>query len=211
MLSVRITSLPAVGSLRLNNVPVTVNQEISAADLSAGLLKFTPVANDNGVNYASFTFQVRDDGGTANNGIDLDPTPNTISFEVIPINDAPGGTNKSITINEDATYTVVANDFGFTDPIDSNAFQSVRITTLPALGSLRLNNVPVTLNQDITVANINSGLLKFTPATNGNGTNYASFAIRVRDNGGTLNSGIDLDQRPIRLASTSLLLMMYRR
>ncbi len=210
-MSVIIESLPTAGTLNLNNVPVSLFSEISAADISAGLLTFTPDTNVNGDNYASFSFRVRDDGGTTNGGFDAAFLPNTITFDVVPSNDPPSGANKSITINEDATYTVVANDFGFADPIEGNVLQSVRITTLPALGSLRLNNVPVTLNQDITVANINSGLLRFTPATNGNGTNYASFAFRVRDNGGTLNSGIDLAQRPIRLASTSLLLMMYRR
>ena len=35
---------------------------------------FTPAANANGAAYASFTFQVQDDGGTANGGVDLDPT-----------------------------------------------------------------------------------------------------------------------------------------
>ena len=33
---------------------------------------FTPAANANGTAYASFTFQVQDDGGTANGGVDLD-------------------------------------------------------------------------------------------------------------------------------------------
>ena len=33
---------------------------------------FTPVANANGAGYASFTFQVQDDGGIANGGVDLD-------------------------------------------------------------------------------------------------------------------------------------------
>ena len=34
-----------------------------------------PGGDANGAGYASFTFQVQDDGGTANGGIDLDPTP----------------------------------------------------------------------------------------------------------------------------------------
>ena len=35
------------------------------ANVTAGDLKFTPVANANGFGYASFNFQVQDDGGTA--------------------------------------------------------------------------------------------------------------------------------------------------
>ena len=45
------------------------------ADINGGKLMFTPAANANGAGYASFTFQVQDDGGTANGGVDLDPTP----------------------------------------------------------------------------------------------------------------------------------------
>ena len=38
----------------------------------------TPAANANGAGYASFTFQVRDDGGTANGGVDLDTSERAI-------------------------------------------------------------------------------------------------------------------------------------
>ena len=48
---------------------------MSVADISAGKLKFTPAANANGAGYATFTFQVQDDGGTANGGVDLDQSP----------------------------------------------------------------------------------------------------------------------------------------
>ena len=52
---------------------------VGVADITAGNLVFTPAANANGAAYASFTFQVQDDGGTANGGVDLDPTANTIT------------------------------------------------------------------------------------------------------------------------------------
>ena len=54
---------------------MTAGQIRRVADITAGKLKFTPAANANGAGYASFTFQVQDDGGTANGGVDLDPTP----------------------------------------------------------------------------------------------------------------------------------------
>jgi len=52
-------------------------------------LTFTPNLNGNGTGYTDFTFQVQDDGGTANGGVDFDTTPNTITFDVTPVNDAP--------------------------------------------------------------------------------------------------------------------------
>ena len=51
---------------------MTAGQSISVANINSGNLKFAPAANANGAGYASFTFQVQDDGGTANGGVDLD-------------------------------------------------------------------------------------------------------------------------------------------
>ena len=80
--AVKITTLPSVGTLKDNNVAVTAGQFVSAADIAAGKLTFSPVMSGSGSPYASFTFQVQDDGGTAGGGVDLDPTPNTITINV---------------------------------------------------------------------------------------------------------------------------------
>ena len=198
LLAVKITALPAAGSLTDNGVAVALNQFISVADINSGLLKFTPAANANGASYASFTFAVQDNGGTANSGVDLDPTPNTITVNVTSVNDAPAGTDATVTTPEDTAYTFSTADFGFSDPDDvpANSLLAVKITALPAAGSLTDNGVAVALNQFISVADINSGLLKFTPAANANGASYASFTFAVQDNGGTANSGVDLDPTP---------------
>ena len=79
---VRIASLPGVGQLTNNAVAVTAGQTISAADITAGKLVFTPVTGQSGAGYASFGFQVQDNGGVANGGIDLDPTVRTLTINV---------------------------------------------------------------------------------------------------------------------------------
>ena len=198
LLAVKIATLPAAGSVKLSGVAVTAGQFISAANIAAGNLTFTPAANANGTGYASFTFQVQDDGGTANGGVDLDPTQRTLTIDVTAVNDAPAGANKTVTVLEDATYTFATSDFGFTDTADSpsNTLLNVKITTLPAAGSLKLSGVAVTAGQFITAANITAGNLKFTPAANGSGADYAAFTFQVQDNGGTANGGIDLDPAP---------------
>jgi hypothetical protein len=89
LLSVRIASLPAAGSLTLGGVAVTAGQEVTLADLAAGRLLFRPATSATGTNYANFTFQVRDDGGTSNGGVDLDPSANRLTFNVLDINEAP--------------------------------------------------------------------------------------------------------------------------
>ena len=77
---------------------------------------------------------MQDNGGTANGGVDLDQSANTITINVTSVNDAPAGADNVKTINEDAAYTFAAADFGFSDPNDSpaNALAAVKITTLPA-------------------------------------------------------------------------------
>jgi hypothetical protein len=144
--AVKISSLPANGTLRYNGVAITPAQvtagfEVLAANL--GLLTFVPAANANGSAYASFTFQVRDNGGTANGGMDLDLTPNTISFNVTPVNDAPAGTDGTVTLLEGSIKTFAASDFGFSD-VDGHSLAAVKISSLPANGTLRYNGVAIT-------------------------------------------------------------------
>ena len=118
-------------------------------------------------------------------------------------NDPPAGTDKTVTVAEDGSYVFTAADFGFGDFNDSpaNALAAVKISSLPAAGSLLYNNVAVTAAQvaagfEVSAADIASGLLRFAPAAQANGTGYASFTFQVRDNGGTASGGVDTDQSP---------------
>ncbi|KJK01817.1 hypothetical protein UB43_07150 [Pseudomonas sp. 21] len=88
---VRIDSLPSNGTLKFNGNAVTAGQVIDAADL--GKLVFTPAANANGNNYANFTFSVKDSSNT------YDTTPNKITFNVTPVNDAPVAVNDNFTLS----------------------------------------------------------------------------------------------------------------
>ncbi|MDJ0864882.1 MAG: DUF4347 domain-containing protein [Myxococcota bacterium] len=89
LLEVRIASVPALGTLRAGPLVLAGGESVSAAAIAAGDLVYTPAPGTSGPALASFTFQVRDDGGTANGGVDLDPTPNTITIDVTTVNDAP--------------------------------------------------------------------------------------------------------------------------
>ncbi|MBU3581992.1 hypothetical protein ICN19_08175, partial [Polynucleobacter sp. AP-Capit-er-40B-B4] len=97
--AVIITTLPVDGTLKLNGVAVTAGQVITAADIAN--LVYTPVANANGSNYANFTFQVIDDGGTANNGQNTDQSPNTITINITPVNDIFTDAPETVTTPED--------------------------------------------------------------------------------------------------------------
>src|SRR6185436_11952818 len=155
--AVRITTLPGAGTLQNDGVNVTAGQFVSLADINAGKLVFTPVTNAHGAGYATFTFQVQDDGGTANGGVDLDTSARTMTVNVTSVNDAPVGTSNTVTTLEDNAYTFTAADFGFTDLSDSpvNALLNVKITTLPGAGTLTNDGVNVTAGQFVSLADIN--------------------------------------------------------
>ena len=58
MANVLITQLPTDGTLTLgdgqgNDVPITAPDRISRAEIEAGLLKYTPPADENGDDYTS--------------------------------------------------------------------------------------------------------------------------------------------------------------
>jgi hypothetical protein len=194
--SVIITTIPggAAGTLTDNGVTLVAGATVSKADIDGGLLKFNPAANANGNGEAAFTFQVKDDGGTANLGVDTDQSPNTMTFNVTSVNDAPAGTDK--TVGTAGSYTFGVADFGFSDPLDAgsaagaNAFQAVKITTSPGTGALTNNGVAVNAGDFISVTDIAAGHLVFTPTGGAND----SFTFQVQDNGGLANGGVDLDQ-----------------
>jgi hypothetical protein len=192
-----IVSPASSGSLTINGTIVSVSTTISPASVTAGSLVYTPVANAKGSPVATFTFQVHDDGGTANGGVDLDPTPNTISINVTSVNDAPSGADKTVTTNEDVAYTFVAADFGFTDAFDTppNNFLSVVVSPVGS-GSLTINGVPVSVSTTINAASVTAGLLVYTPVPNANGTPVTTFTFQVKDDGGTALGGLDTDASP---------------
>ncbi len=109
--AVRIDSLPGAGGLAWCGVAVTSGQVIAAASLVN--LVFTPAANANGANYASFSFCVKDQNGS------FDVSPKTISFNLTAVNDAPvisaGGTGKVTTdfvLADDEAYAAAVQADG---------------------------------------------------------------------------------------------------
>jgi Ca2+-binding RTX toxin-like protein len=113
---------------------------------------------------------------------------------VSSVNDAPSGSNKTVTTKEDVAYALKAADFGFSD-VDGNTLAAVRISSLPGAGKLTNNGAALGVGALVSIADINSGKLKFTPAKDANGLNHASFTFQVKDNG----SGGNLDPTPNKI------------
>ncbi|MCP5012902.1 MAG: hypothetical protein GY942_23235, partial [Aestuariibacter sp.] len=153
---------------------------VSVTDITSGKLKFKAAANANGIGYDLFTFQVQDDGGVVNGGVDTDQSANTITIDVTGVNDAPTAADNSVSTNEDTTYIFSATDFSYSD-IDADTLASIEVTTLETVGALQLSGVDVTLNQVISKADIDASNLTFVPVADANGTSYDSFSFSVND------------------------------
>lgn len=145
---------------------------------SAGVLTFTPAANANGS--ATITLVAVDNGGTANGGVDTSPAQ-TFTITVTPVNDAP-----SFTAGADQTVTSATGSPQTVNP------WATAISAGPA------DETGQTLSFEIT-NNTNSGLFSAGPAVSATGVltytlaggGTAAITLRLVDNGGTANGGVD--------------------
>lgn len=128
------------------------------------------------------------DGNTGVQGTGGALSDNTglVNVAITATNDAPAGTDNTLNLNEDDTYTFTAADFGYTDPDVVDTFTNLRIDTVPANGELQLNGVTVAAGQIIPVANIPN--LVFVPITHESGNNYGNFTFSVGDQSGLPNA-----------------------
>ncbi|MCA9172387.1 MAG: cadherin-like domain-containing protein, partial [Planctomycetales bacterium] len=116
LLAIHVQTLPGTGTLLLNGVAVNAGDMVSASAIASGLLVYHPVADTSGNSYASFSFSVQDNGGTLNGGVDIDPTPNVFTFNVLAANNAPLATNDTYATSSFVDLIVgapglLANDF----------------------------------------------------------------------------------------------------
>ncbi|MES2337070.1 MAG: VCBS domain-containing protein [Pseudomonadota bacterium] len=183
---------------------VTINfnsDDATAARVSAVIrsIQYSNRGSDNPVaGERTVTVTLNDgDGGASTSSY-------TTTINVVAVNDAPSGADRTVTLSEDGTYVVTAANFGFSD-LDGNTLAAVKITTLPTAGTLYIDSdgagtgslgVPVVAGDFVTVATINAGKLVFVPAADGNGATYATMTFQVQDNGitGGSNGDQNLDQ-----------------
>ncbi|WP_368084998.1 VCBS domain-containing protein [Vibrio splendidus] len=174
---VTISSLPSHGLLLLNGNAVTANQQISKADLDAGHLTFTPSNNENGANYAQFTF-------TANDG-HKNSASATMVVDVNAVNDAPIVGSSFISSLEDKPHAFTTADFKYSD-IDGDALNHITITNV-AHGVLSLNGTIVNVGDDVSASDVSS--LIFTPTHNYFSSGVSGLgAVQFTANDGHLDS-----------------------
>lgn len=161
-----------------------------AVSPTTGDLTYIPAANASGV--ANVRVVLRDNGGTADGGIDSSVA--TITITVNAINDAPSFTNAGDqTALEDAPAQSVNN--WATNLSAGPANESSQTLSFTATSS-----VPSLFSTQPAISN--TGTLTYTPATNANGT--AIITVTCKDNGGVANGGIDSVRATFNITITAV-------
>ena len=152
-------------------------------DNGDGTWSYTPAANDD--TDVSFAYTVTDS---------MDIIAGSAVLDIIPVNDSPEGVDSTVQTPEDTPYVLTISDFPFSDGLEGDEFSGILITSLPVDGVLSLSGVPVMVMDFIDASEIEGGALVFTPPLNfvSNGSDNA-LGYLLRDSGGTLNGGVDVD------------------
>jgi D-Tyr-tRNAtyr deacylase len=182
--SITITTLATNGTLYLNGTAVTLNQVISATDIAANKLTFTPNANFNGA--ASFNYTVSDGALSSNVA--------TVTISVAAVNDPPVDGNETVTTNEDspATGNVLTNATDvdgdpltvstFTVAGDNTTYSAGQTATLAGVGTLVIGS---------------NGSYSFTPAANYNGAVPVATYTVSDGKGGSDTSTLTISVTPV--------------
>ena len=193
LVSVQITTLEDDGALQYYDgsawQDVTLNQVITATDISNGYLRLNPDANDNGSPYTTFAF-------TVNDGDSDSATPNTMTINVVAVNDDPVADDETNTATEGTTTTVTdgASDVlaGDTDPESDTLTVSGIRTGTEAAGTGTSGSVGSSLTGTYGALTIESdGTYTYTPndslGATETGTDY--FTYTVSDGNGGDDTG----------------------
>ncbi|MDH0665341.1 type I secretion C-terminal target domain-containing protein, partial [Pseudomonas sp. GD03858] len=151
----------------------------------------------------NFTVKISGATGGGFENLQVDSGKSSVTTTIIDNDHMPVSTGGAVTGSEDTDYVFKWGDFNVTDA-DGNTGLSVTISKLPDLGSLKFFNgtswVDVSLNQNISQADIAAGKLKFVPLANqsgadgyggtGVGNKQADYAqIKYKPNDGTNTGG----------------------
>lgn len=181
---IKITTLPTV-DLLLSGVPVTLNQEIDVADINSNLLTYIADAGITTEYDDAFEFDIADTGSLTFPG--LVGVMNIYVGEAVNLPPSEVGDGAAtVDYGETLIFTSAMFTTGTTpvyvDPEGDNP-QAVKILTLPNLGIIYYNGIPVTANQIISVADIDSGLLTYTPDNADTDGDVQGFTFAVSDVG----------------------------
>lgn len=140
--------------------------------LTSGVVRFTPTPNFNGT--TTFNYTINDGNGGSDTA--------TVTVTVTPVNDNPTANNDSVTVLEDSGATVINVLTNDSIAPDTGETLTVTAITQPAQGT--------------GTVTLTSGVVRYTPALNFNGT--TTFTYTISDgNGGTATATVTVTVTPV--------------
>ena len=104
------------------------------------------------------------------------------TFDIVAsTNNPPTASNGEVTASEDTDYAFTAANFNFSDTNSGDALFSVKITSVPAMGTLQVDGTALTSASTVTKVDIDASKLTYSPPANANGDTYATFQFKVND------------------------------
>jgi len=169
--AVQITSLPVLGTLKLNGTVVTNGAIIAAANINN--LTYQSALYGFGTPYTTMGVKVKN----ANNVWSIADAMMTVN--VTYVNHPPTSPNGSITAIGDSVYTFWKTDFPFSDVDAGNRLSAIKVASLPAHGTLKLAGKSITSVPSDAILATNTCLLTYTPNAGYVGSD--SFNYQVSD------------------------------
>jgi hypothetical protein len=200
--AVKITSLPALGSLQLNGVSISVNDEITTAELNSSSFVYVSDQSNTSGYSDEIEFTVSDVGSntfmSVSNNVFI-----SVAEEVSTSNLAPsavGDGEEDLVSGQSFVFTVAsltsALDPPYADP-ENNPPYKLLITGLPTYGKIRFNGTVVVIGQEIpfdnggvdTIDILNGKLIYTNEGVPENSADNDSFQFQISDTGSQTYSG----------------------
>ena len=164
-------------------ISVEADGTSNATNIGANARRYTLTASEEGKK-VQVEVSFVDNGGTSEGPLASAAYPASGTVVAAPVpNILPTAAHSTVTTDEDTDHTFAATDFGYADS-DRDDLASVKITGLPAAGTLTLNGTAIAsgaLPKTVPAADLTASKLKYSPPPNANGTGYASFTFKVND------------------------------
>ncbi len=156
-----------------------------------GTLTYTPAPDQNGT--ATLTVYATDDGGTVSGGVDTSLSA-TFTITVDAVNDQPSFTDLGgITVSEDAALATRPWVNAATIRVGpANETQTHTFVLLSTTVTSFAGNTAASLFATAPSVDAATGAVTFQPKANISGT--ATLTVALKDNGGTLNGGVDTSE-----------------
>jgi len=187
MAYIEILTLPSDGTLKLNGVAVTLNQQIFAGQITTGNFVYEAPATGTAQGYSvNFQFDAADVGSNSLSGLNT----GFMFIGVDGVENLPPDVigDKTISVPFGDTYVYSMADFttgttpAYNDP-EGDPPSKLKILDLPDRGTLVFNGTNVSVNQEINASEVNAGYLTWVPDLIDNLAVNTTFNFAVSDTG----------------------------